>query len=198
MKYEIPQIGTEEINGKSSGKGLVGEQFLLSDGGAVRMTIAKYYTPSGRCIQKPYRSSDTIASNQEFKTKGGRVVFSEGGITPDYVISSDTMSDFESDFWNKNYNALYESAFDVADNNRKKLKENYNKFFNKNRDVFWLKIMALSIDEVNKVKMLEFENNFITLFENMILNQILSTEELIYYYNKDDEYLKKALEILVF
>ena len=46
--------------------------------------------------------------------------------------------------------------------------------------------------------MLEFENNFITLFENMILNQILSTEELIYYYNKDDEYLKKALEILVF
>ena len=186
------------VGKKSYGKGLVGEQFLLSDGGAVRMTIAKYYTPSGRCIQKPYRSSDTIASNQEFKTKGGRVVFSEGGITPDYIISSDTMSDFESDFWNKNYNALYESAFDVADNNRKKLKENYNNFFNKNRDVFWLKIMALSIDEVNKAKMLEFENNFITLFENMILNQILSTEELIYFYNKDDEYLKKALEILVF
>ena len=181
------------VGKKSYGKGLVGEQFLLSDGSAVRMTIAKYYTPSGRCIQKPYRSSDTIVSNQEFKTKGGRVVFSEGGITPDYIISSDTMSDFESDFWNKNYNVLYEKAFDFADSNRIELTLDYRNVFKKNRENFVSEIFPPNSGFVP----FSSTNNIITQFENMILNQILSTEELIYHYNKDDEYLEKALEILL-
>ena len=45
---------------KSFGKGLVGEQINLKDGGALRITVAKYFTPSGRSIQKPYNSSDTL------------------------------------------------------------------------------------------------------------------------------------------
>ena len=185
------------IGKKSFGKGLVQEQIPLSDGGAIRITVSKYYTPSGRCIQKPYLLSDTIASETEFKTKGGRIVFSEGGINPDYVVSSDTMSDFESNFWNKNYNILYEKAFDFADNNRIKLEANYSDFLDNSRGVIWSEIISLTNTDISKEKMLEFENNFISLFEKMVLNHILSTENLIYYYNKDDEYLKKALEILV-
>jgi len=185
------------IGNKSFGKGLVQEQIPLIDGSALRMTVSKYYTPSGRCIQKPYHLSDTIVSAEEFKTKGGRIVFSEGGITPDYVVVSDTMSDFESNFWNKNYNVLYEKAFDFADNNRAQLENNYKKFLHNSRDIIWLEMIRLSGDDISKEKMLEFKDNFITLFENMVLSHILSTEDFIYYYNKDDEYLKKALEILL-
>jgi len=182
------------VGRKSFGKGMVGEQIPLNDGGAFRITVSKYYTPSGRCIQKPYHSSDTLASKKEFRTKKGRVVFSEGGITPDYLVSNDTMSHFESNFWNKNYNTLYEKAFDFADNNRLELTNNYKKYFKKNRDKLFAEMLELSDDSL---MIYSYKDNLITLFENLILNQILSTEELIYRYNKDDEYLEKALEILL-
>ena len=185
------------IGNKSFGKGLVGEQIQLRDGGAIRITVSKYYTPSGRCIQKPYRLSDKTVPKGEFKTKGGRIVFSEGGITPDYLVSIDTMSNFESNFWNKNYNFLYEKAFDFADKNRLKLHANYMTFLDESRTIIWSQIKDLYSDDLNKEEILKFKDNFITLFERMILSQIFSTENLIYYYNKDDEYLKKALEILL-
>lgn len=84
------------IGEKSYGKGLVQEQYLLEDGGALRLTTARYYTPSGRSIQKPYTngyhdtepdSSDTGAQSS-YHTDGGREVFAEGGITPDIHIES--------------------------------------------------------------------------------------------------------------
>ena len=182
------------VGKKSFGKGMVGEQIPLNDGGAIRITVSKYYTPSGRCIQKPYHSLDTIVSEKEFKTKGGRIVLSDGGITPDYLVSTDTMSDFESNFWNKNRNTLYEKAFDFADNNRLELTNNYKKYFKKNRDKLFSEMLELSDDSLI---IYSYKDNLITLFENLILNQTLSTEELIYHYHKDDEFLEKALEILL-
>lgn len=87
---------------RSFGKGLVQEQYLLSDGSALRLTVAKYYTPSGRSIQRPYsdledyndgpnRGADSLdlkIENDSFKyyTKNGREVYSEGGIMPDVLI----------------------------------------------------------------------------------------------------------------
>ena len=84
----------------SFGKGLVQKQFILDDGSAARITIAKYYTPSGRLIQRDFsggideyylnlgednrEASDSILSKlPQFKTKSGRTVFGGGGITPD-------------------------------------------------------------------------------------------------------------------
>lgn len=77
------------------GKGLVQETFQLQDKSQVRLTVSRYYIPSGRCIQKPYdeegyvtSDSGSMAKGNEYKTKGGRTVVSDGGIQPDIVLES--------------------------------------------------------------------------------------------------------------
>ncbi|MEP6794387.1 MAG: S41 family peptidase, partial [Saprospiraceae bacterium] len=71
---------------RSYGKGLVQEQFDLSNGGTLRMTVSKYYTPSGRSIQKAYDTESVIDTAQVFKTPSGRPVHAGGGIMPDITI----------------------------------------------------------------------------------------------------------------
>jgi carboxyl-terminal processing protease len=99
------------IGRRSFGKGLVQQQFQLSDGSAVRLTIARYYSPLGRNIQKPYakgkaeyeeeltkryHSSEVLIGDtakhtgQAYKTPGGRIVYGGGGITPDIFVPLDT------------------------------------------------------------------------------------------------------------
>ncbi len=101
------------IGRRSFGKGLVQQPVELADGSLIRLTIARYHTPSGRCIQKPYSkgsrddydmdlverynrgeffSQDSIHQNEEltFRTKNGRTVYGGGGIMPDIFVSSDT------------------------------------------------------------------------------------------------------------
>jgi carboxyl-terminal processing protease len=103
----------EIIGRRTYGKGLVQEQYDLADGSALRLTIARYYTPSGRSIQKPYnKGEDEYASDivnryhngemtnadsnhvqlkgKAFKTQSGRDVYSGGGIMPDVFVSVDT------------------------------------------------------------------------------------------------------------
>lgn len=100
------------VGRRTFGKGLVQEQFNLSGGSALRLTVARYYTPAGRSIQKPYENGRE-AYNEEvlerfhngeishpdttkpskgaaFKTKGGRIVYAGGGITPDVFVPFDT------------------------------------------------------------------------------------------------------------
>lgn len=101
------------IGRRSFGKGLVQQEYPLSDSSAIRVTVAKYFTPSGRCIQKPYKKGDILSYEQDlidrfkngeltnkdstdhkkhkaFKTKKGRTVYDGGGITPDIFIPRDT------------------------------------------------------------------------------------------------------------
>jgi carboxyl-terminal processing protease len=100
------------VGRRSFGKGLVQEPIEFSDGSSIRITIARYYTPSGRCIQKPYGdsdedyamdivkryehgeffSADSIKQNEDevYKTKGGRTVYGGGGIMPDVFVAQDT------------------------------------------------------------------------------------------------------------
>ena len=89
------------VGEKSFGKGLVQRQYELQDGSAARVTIARYYTPSGRLIQRDYdvpldeyylnnSENDTIIENQkQYFTKSGRVVYGGGGITPDIIQKND-------------------------------------------------------------------------------------------------------------
>ncbi|MBP1654405.1 MAG: Periplasmic protease [Bacteroidetes bacterium] len=104
------------IVGESTfGKGLVQRQFELGDGSALRLTTARYYTPSGRLIQRPYGDDRTeyhreaftreesegenVEHNAErdstrpvFKTMGGRSVYGGGGVTPDYIVKADRLT----------------------------------------------------------------------------------------------------------
>ncbi|GAO43267.1 carboxy-terminal processing protease [Flavihumibacter petaseus NBRC 106054] len=102
----------EIVGRRSFGKGLVQEQYDLSDGSALRLTVARYYTPSGRSIQKPYdkgvddydndlvrryehgemvnADSNHAEHGKAYKTNGGKTVYGGGGITPDYFVAADT------------------------------------------------------------------------------------------------------------
>ena len=97
------------VGRRSFGKGLVQEPVYFTDKSAIRLTISRFYTPSGRCIQKPYskdyqydlykryasgemfdRDSVKIDSSLAFKTLGGRTVYGGGGIVPDVFVPMDT------------------------------------------------------------------------------------------------------------
>ena len=134
------------VGRRSFGKGLVQQQVPLFDDSQVRITIAHYYTPSGRSIQKPYEggkleeyekdllnryehgeffSADSIAAGDSIKyyTKEGRVVYGGGGIMPDYFVPQDTTghTPYYTEAQNKGY--TYSFAFQYADKNRETLKK---------------------------------------------------------------------------
>jgi carboxyl-terminal processing protease len=77
------------IGSRSFGKGLVQEQFDLSNGGVLRMTVSKYYTPTGRLIQKAYSTFEETDTLRPYKTAKGREVFAGGGILPDIEVRDD-------------------------------------------------------------------------------------------------------------
>ena len=132
------------IGRRTFGKGLVQAQLPYSDGSAMRLTVARYYTPSGRSIQRPYTNGDEMAyrmdlvnrinhhelfskdsihldKSKKYHTSGGRVVYGGGGIMPDIFIPVDTtkVSDFYNKVWDANI--LYRYTLDYADRNRAKL-----------------------------------------------------------------------------
>ena len=131
------------IGRRSFGKGLVQEQLQFRDGSGMRLTIARYYTPTGRSIQKPYgkdrnhyymdlnerllhgemENADSIhfKDSLKFVTPAGKVVYGGGGIMPDIFIPVDTTG--FSNYFEKVRNSgfIYRFAFDYSDNNRKAL-----------------------------------------------------------------------------
>jgi carboxyl-terminal processing protease len=133
------------IGRRSFGKGLVQEQIPLMDGSALRLTVARFYTPSGRSIQKSYEngndeyfhdlysrfshmeqlSADSIQFNDSLKyqTKSGRTVYGGGGIMPDIFVPADTSGN--SAYFDKIYRKglIYTFAYTYADNNRETLSQ---------------------------------------------------------------------------
>ncbi len=131
------------IGRRTFGKGLVQEQIVFADGSALRLTIARYFTPTGRSIQKPYRNyedylreienrwlqgeleqtdSIRLADTLKYTTPAGKIVYGGGGIMPDYFIPLDTA-------WHSEYlqqivaGALINRfAYDYVDQNRQSLK----------------------------------------------------------------------------
>ena len=132
------------VGRRSFGKGLVQEQIMLSDQSAIRLSVARYYTPTGRCIQKPYDEDhekymlesyeryengelfhpDSIhfADSLKFTTPKGKTVYGGGGIMPDvYVPLVDDSTEY---YFNRivNTGLLYQYAFDYTDKHRAQLK----------------------------------------------------------------------------
>ena len=131
------------IGRRSFGKGLVQEQIPLMDGSALRLTVARFYTPSGRCIQGAYDNgkeeyyndmyerfhsmeqlvADSIhfADSLQYQTKSGRIVYGGGGIMPDFFVPVDTSGN--SEYFNQIYRKglIYSFAYSYADKHREVL-----------------------------------------------------------------------------
>jgi carboxyl-terminal processing protease len=114
------------VYGRTSfGKGLVQEDKVLADGSKVRLTVAYYYTPSGRSIQKPYREGQVV-NEGVFISDTGRVLYSQGGIEPDIEIANDSASYF----WTFSYGTIDAFGFDYADSRRGNFKDlNFSNFY---------------------------------------------------------------------
>lgn len=134
------------IGRRTFGKGLVQTQIPFTDGSAIRLTVARYYTPTGRSIQKPYTNGDEMSYYMEifdrynhnefftadsihfddsmrFTTPGGRTVYGGGGIMPDIFIPLDTLgiTDYYTQVWDTN--VLYRYTMDFTDRHRAEMEE---------------------------------------------------------------------------
>ncbi|MGM0620329.1 MAG: S41 family peptidase [Bacteroidota bacterium] len=139
------------IGRRSFGKGLVQKPYFLTDGSVVRLTTAHYYTPSGRCIQKPYdngtedyrrgrlermiageffsKDSIELADSLKYKTLvNGRTVYGGGGVMPDIFVPMDTSSHFRYYNTLRRNQIVYNFVLNYVDKNRSKLKRQYADF----------------------------------------------------------------------
>ncbi len=213
------------VGRRSFGKGLVQQPIDFSDGSAIRLTVARYYTPSGRCIQRPYEngkdrnyeldlytryehgeffSRDSIKQDESqlYYTSLGRPVYGGGGIMPDIFVPQDTtgVTSYLRTILNNGLSILY--SFQYTDSNRETLKkydteESLLKYlqhqglierFIQYADSKGVKRRNLLIQKSHKL----LERN---VYGNIIYN-MLGQESYIRYFNKTDETVLKALNIL--
>lgn len=213
------------IGRRSFGKGLVQQPIEFSDGSAIRLTIARYYTPSGRCIQKPYVkgndeeyemdlvtrykhgeffSADSIKQNEKeiFHTALGRTVYGGGGIMPDIFVPQDTadMTSYYRMAVNRELIPRY--TMEYTDQNRSKLKE-FNTF--KEMEAYLKRQNLLEKFAAYAEKRGLKRRNIMLykskdLFEEGIYGNIiynmLGIESYISYLNRTDPTVLKAVQVL--
>lgn len=213
------------IGRRSFGKGLVQEQSEFKDGSAIRLTIARYYTPVGRCIQKPYVNghledyyhdemerydsgelvnADSVKLNKKLKytTPAGKIVYGGGGIMPDYFIPIDTtkVSRYISELLYKNI--INDFALEYVNKNRARLIYTDAKEFHKLFEVNTALINELKA-YANKNNIKSNSNDFSkgydllsTHLKAYIAKDIFNQEAWFYVKNSSDEACKKAIQML--
>ena len=212
------------IGRRTFGKGLVQQPINFRDGSVVRLTVARYYTPSGRCIQKPYEkghgeeyenellaryergesfSQDSIRQNgPEYKTSIGRTVYGGGGITPDIFIPEDTTG-VTSYFREAVFMGLtHQFAFAYTDENRERLSS----FKSMQELEAYLRKQNLieRFAQFGEKRQLRRRNLMLQksrrLFERNIYGSIIynarEMQDYIQFLNEDDPAVLKALEVL--
>ncbi|MGE5425432.1 MAG: S41 family peptidase [Syntrophothermus sp.] len=211
---------------RSFGKGLVQRPFQLPDSSQVRLTTAKYYTPSGRNIQKPYKegvdkyfedfgnrlkhgelvSSDSIhfPDSLKFYTSQKRLVYGGGGIMPDIFLPLDTskFTDYYMDLRRKNVINLYLS--DYIDRNRGELQKKYPdvKTFDKQfevNDAFMQDLLALADKQGVKKNEEQYKisESFIkNQVKALIAQKLWDTNAFYMIINHEDEEVQKAVKVM--
>jgi carboxyl-terminal processing protease len=213
------------IGRRSFGKGLVQQPIEFNDGSAIRLTIARYYTPSGRCIQKPYNkgrdeeyeldiltryehgeffSQDSIKQDEShiYYTSIGRPVYGGGGIMPDIFVPQDTIGMTSYFRMAINRGLTVQFCFQYTDQNRAKLQ----KYDNADDLLKYLKTQNIleKFARFAESKGLKRRNILMykakehfdrNLYGNIIYN-MLNMEEYLKYLNQSDKTVLKALEIL--
>lgn len=211
------------IGRRSFGKGLVQKQMDFPDGSMIRLTVARYYTPSGRCIQKPYVSGDNqdyeedlivryqhgeFFSQDSIKHTGpayhtviGRTVYGGGGITPDIFIPEDTV-DYTSYFKEAAMSGLIlQFAFEYTDKYRPKLSSfetmpELSAYLDKQNTVDKFASYADKKGLRRRNLLIKKSHHLLERFINSrIIYNIMDEEDWIEYLNLDDNVIKAALDV---
>lgn len=214
------------IGRRSFGKGLVQNSFPFPDGSAMRMTTARYYTPAGRCIQKPYeagvenyyddlnerfkhgeftnKDSIQFADSLKYYTVGKRLVYGGGGIMPDIFIPLDTTenSRYLTDLYRKGLFNRFTLKY--VDLNREKLNASYSDFKKYKKNFTISDDLLIEFKEFGDAEEVEYDEedmlrsrNFIKRqLRALIANQIWGISEYYQCINEENPILNKALEQL--
>jgi carboxyl-terminal processing protease len=212
------------IGRRSFGKGLVQEEKDLGDGSAVRLTIARYYTPTGRSIQKPYekgkgekyskdlnnrikngellsKDSIKVVDSLQFKTPKGKLVYGGGGIIPDVFVAVDTTVYLNAFY----FNTIEDFAFDLVDENREEFLEipldsfissyNIDKAYTR-----YIKSLNMELEdaETNLMSFEKKEKRKETIQQYLkatIANQVYGSEGFYKIFQSDDKMMLKVLEL---
>ncbi|NOR88345.1 MAG: PDZ domain-containing protein [Bacteroidales bacterium] len=213
------------VGRRSFGKGLVQEQMNFSDGSAVRLTVARYYTPTGRCIQRSYaegtdayyadhyhRILDDLSSKNDsiqeldslmFTTPKGKVVYGGGGIMPDVSIPLDTTFNFY--FYNRliRSSVIVEYAIDYYNHHHKELN-----LFTDSKDFYKNHQLSSSIytEIVKKAKQQDIETSaeeivknkeiISNIFKAELARLLFKDEGYYFVYLQKDEVYGRALELV--
>ena len=213
------------VGRRSFGKGLVQQQMPFADGSAVRLTVARYYTPSGRCIQKPYTlgdqddyekdimdryehgefySADSVhfSDTTVYRTKNGRIVHGGGGIMPDVFVGRDTT--LNTPWYNicVNMAYTYQFAYKYTDEHRKELSkytdwQTLEKYL-KTQNVLreFVKFAEEKGVEPKEAEIQKSSPLMTRLLHAYIIRDVLGDEGFFPFFERDDEITKKAVEEL--
>ena len=203
------------IGRRSFGKGLVQVEMDLGDGSAVRLTTARYYTPTGRSIQKPYgknasenyyddyenriesgellsKDSIKVVDSLKYKTPKGKIVYGGGGIIPDVFVAIDTTS-YLSGFY---FNSVNNFAFDYVDGNRKMLEkwklEDFIQHFDKDNLVLQKYLTTIKERANPSIKT---KQNIEKYLKASIANVLFGDIGFYKIIHQDDKMLQKVLEL---
>ncbi|MBR2149945.1 MAG: S41 family peptidase [Prevotella sp.] len=211
------------IGRRSFGKGLVQQPIEFNDHSMIRLTIARYYSPSGRCIQKPYTAGDNkdyeedILTRYEhgeffsqdsikhegpaYKTSLGRLMYGGGGITPDIFVAEDT-TNVTSYYKQASMSGLIiQFAFEYTDNNRQKLKElktleEMEKYLKKLNTVELFASYADKQGLKRRNLMIQKSHKLLERYINSrIIYNMMSEEAWTKYLNEDDPTIMEALKV---
>lgn len=213
------------IGRRSFGKGLVQQQFPFADGSAVRLTVARYYTPSGRCIQKPYKMGDNesyhhdlverydhgefysadsvhFADSTTYRTKKGRIVYGGGGIMPDIFVGRDTTQ--YSPYFNvvSNRAFTYQFAYNYADRHRKELTK-YTRWQDLEKHLLaanwvpeFVKFCQDKGVEPNAEQLAKSRPLLVRIVNAYIVRDIMGDKGFFPLFERDDDITKRAIDTL--